>query len=220
MVAIGAGQRFGRLLVLPAPLEGIKALVRCDCGREKRVSKYHLASGATTSCGCLVAEGQPRLALEGQRFGSWTVLQRADGRSHWLCRCDCGTERVVISNDLQYGKSTCCGCQRGSHGHTTHTTHSPTYRSWNAMKERCLNPRHTSYRRYGGRGIKVCAAWEASFEAFLRDVGERPAGRTLDRYPNPDGNYEPGNVRWATPLEQARNKSKRVTAAQLEPPSN
>lgn len=88
------------------------------------------------------------------------------------------------------------------------------------MKTRCTNSRVKAYARYGGRGIRVCEAWLDSFEAFLRDVGERPAGKTLDRYPNPDGNYEPGNVRWATPLEQARNKSRRVTQAQLEPPSN
>jgi hypothetical protein len=72
------------------------------------------------------------------------------------------------------------------------------------MRDRCTNPRHHAYALYGGRGIAVCARWE-SFENFLADMGERPAGTSLDRYPNKDGNYEPGNCRWATDVEQANN---------------
>lgn len=73
------------------------------------------------------------------------------------------------------------------------------------MKERCTNRNHGEYERYGGRGIEVCMRW-LSFGNFLADMGERPAGTTLDRFPNNDGNYEPGNCRWATPTEQARNR--------------
>lgn len=75
------------------------------------------------------------------------------------------------------------------------------------MKSRCNNPNVRYFHLWGGRGIKVCDRWQNDFSAFLADMGERPPGTTLDRYPNPDGNYEPGNCRWATPKEQADNKS-------------
>ncbi len=85
-------------------------------------------------------------------------------------------------------------------------TDTPTFSSWSHMRDRCKNPNHPKFHHYGGRGIKVCDRWQ-SFENFYADMGERPAGRTLDRYPNPDGNYEPSNCRWATTLEQRHNRS-------------
>lgn len=101
-------------------------------------------------------------------------------------------------------------------GNTYAATHgwsgSGTYKSWLAMRQRCNKPGVTSYEDYGGRGIRVCERWE-SFENFLADMGPRPVGTTLDRYPNGDGNYEPGNVRWATSAEQARNKRNNVRVA-------
>lgn len=86
---------------------------------------------------------------------------------------------------------------------------SPTHRSWSTMKTRCYRKSALNYHRYGGRGIKVCDRWLNSFEAFLADMGERPEGKTLDRYPDPDGDYEPGNCRWATLKEQRHNRSYR-----------
>lgn len=84
------------------------------------------------------------------------------------------------------------------------------------MIQRCTNPNNAKYSYYGGRGIKVCARWLASFADFLADVGERPSPKlTLDRFPNNDGNYEPGNVRWATWSEQMRNRRPRRTKAQM-----
>ena len=84
----------------------------------------------------------------------------------------------------------------------------PLYHTWQAMRGRCNNPKHTGYHLYGGRGIKVCPEWDVSFQAFLRDMGERPDGMTLDRRNN-EGDYEPGNCRWATPTTQARNRRDR-----------
>jgi hypothetical protein len=99
-----------------------------------------------------------------------------------------------------------------SHSRAHNGGPTPTYRSWQAMRQRCTNPTNASWAHYGGRGITVCERWQDSFESFLADMGERPTGRTLDRV-DVDGNYEPGNCRWATPLEQARNKRPRTAAA-------
>ena len=100
---------------------------------------------------------------------------------------------------------------RFSHGHAGAKL-SPTYVVWASMLTRCTNPRSTSYPEYGGRGITVCERWRL-FGNFLADMGERPTGRTLDRYPNRKGNYEPGNCRWATPRKQANNARHNIRVA-------
>lgn len=97
------------------------------------------------------------------------------------------------------------------HGQTA----TPTWNSWYAMQRRCHEIANPAYERYGGRGITVCDRWRDSFEAFLTDMGERPLGKTLDRI-DPDGNYEPGNCRWATPLEQRHNRSQPHGASEEE----
>lgn len=96
---------------------------------------------------------------------------------------------------------------RETHGHAARGAHSLTYKSWCAMVQRCTNPKHEHYANYGGRGVQVCDRWRVDFDAFLADVGPRPSRQhSLDRHPAADGNYEPGNVRWATKTEQARNR--------------
>lgn len=167
--------------------------------------------------------------LTGQKFGRLTVL-RKDSKPHprhlvsWICLCDCGSECSILGTRMLRGFTKSCGCYRkqhsselrkknpikSRHGHARAGRISPTYKSWYAMIQRCENPKNVRFARYGARGIVVCAAW-SSFDQFLQDMGERPEGKTLDRI-NPDGNYEPANCRWATPKEQANNKSRKATS--------
>lgn len=145
------------------------------------------------------------LELAGQKFGHWLVVEKGDldprGNILWLCRCDCGTERFVRGSEVYLGNSTSCGCTRRTHG----MTKTRTFKSWDSMKQRCLNPNAPDYDRYGGRGITICRRWLEKFDNFLSDMGERPEGKTLDRI-DPDGNYEPENTRWATISEQQFNR--------------
>jgi hypothetical protein len=132
-----------------------------------------------------------------------------------VCQCSCGFFVVVAPSSLRSGATTSCGCVHGErvasrnrakavHGHARGKI-TPEYRAWQAMRNRCRDEKNTHYKDYGGRGIFVCPAWQ-EFAAFLKDVGTRPSdAHSLDRYPNPNGNYEPGNVRWATAKEQGRN---------------
>lgn len=148
-----------------------------------------------------------------------------NGRRLWICECECGQTVNVLGAALRSGNTKSCGCYNAdrardraierntTHGQTARSRRTPTYRSWSAMMTRCTNPNIHDWHRYGGRGIRVFEPWR-SFEQFLKDVGGRPSlGHSIDRFPNVDGNYEPGNVRWATIKEQSLNKRRRGSSA-------
>lgn len=141
-----------------------------------------------------------------------------DNRVQFVCQCDCGKEAIVRSKSLMSGDTKSCGCWRRdkptTHGLATKhglagkgsraTGRDPTYVSWAGMKYRCTNRNSHAWQDYGGRGIKVCERW-LDFQNFLEDMGLRPNSTSLDRI-DPDGNYEPGNCRWAARRTQARNQ--------------
>lgn len=155
--------------------------------------------------------------MVGKVFGRLTVISLSTKRTTgnngamWLCKCSCGTSKTVRGDGLRCGRVVSCGCfnlelsrQKGLNNAKHGKRHSKVYKSWSDMIQRCTNENTPNYERWGGRGITVCDRW-LKFENFYEDMGDPPAGMSLDRREN-DGNYEPGNCRWATPKEQANNR--------------
>lgn len=165
--------------------------------------------------------------IPGEKFGGLTVINEAPRRElhsgirvrYFLVSCFCGKEWEVSLANLTSGQVRSCGCSRNNPGlipekkipspRTEFWSQKEAYKRWSRMKERCLYKSSTSYKYYGGAGVKICEQW-LYFPNFYRDMGECPEGMSIDRYPDPDGNYEPGNCRWATPKEQANNKRRSI----------
>jgi len=165
--------------------------------------------------------GKPRIFLAGSRFGRLLVesegphIRTSTGKPlrTWDCLCDCGNRVTVITASLVNGRTKSCGCwnrelasimsiSRKTHGDRK----SKEYNSWVGMLTRCYNQNDANYHHYGGRGISVCEEWRRSYADFLAYMGRRPTPKhSIDRWPDMNGNYEPGNVRWATQKQQVRN---------------
>jgi hypothetical protein len=191
------------------------------CERECRRNGYcamHFERWKRTG---IVDDPARRPVRIGERYGRLEVLARArdaTGHRRYYCRCDCGRWKIVHGKALRSGATVSCGCFQREyairHGTEMLTTHGlsshPLYKAWCSMGERCSNPNHQAWEHYGGRGISVCERWLGpwGFPNFLADMGERPDGMSLDRINN-DGDYEPGNCRWATAKVQARNRRPR-----------
>lgn len=162
--------------------------------------------------------------LVGRRFGRLVVVAKTDRRERrrvlWECLCDCGAASYVRGDSLLGGKTQSCGCLNNetrkawAKSRATHNqSDTRLYSNWKRMRQRCESPLHERYKAYGGRGIHVCDEWARDFRAFYNYVSQLPhfgeKGYTLDRINN-DGNYEPGNVRWATAYTQAHNKRRKT----------
>lgn len=220
------GQRVGRRVVVSfSHFDGKNShwLCRCDCGKVDVANGTSLRQGKANSCGCLREDTGRSNVIDrvGERHGRLVVLRRAEnvGRgARWLCRCDCGAEKVISANCL--GKTRSCGCLRreNSQGLIHGQTGTPMHRLWVGMIQRCHGKNTPRNRKYTDRGIRVCGGWRSDFAAFQRDMGERPSpAHTIDRKDN-DRGYDCGrcadclakgatpNCAWATPREQALNR--------------
>jgi hypothetical protein len=157
--------------------------------------------------------------ISGKRFGRLVAIERRGPK--WAFACDCGAEKEIFATSVKRGLTKSCGClnaelssARSRIQHRTHGMSSSTeFKIWQGMRQRCENPNDKDYAKYGGRGIRVCERWQ-KFEHFYEDMGARPSGLTLDRI-DFDGDYEPGNCRWATLQQQNRNKRDNVIPGSL-----
>jgi hypothetical protein len=186
----------------------------CDCGAVKDILSFTLRSGGSKSCGCLQRDRASEVNAFKHtdiRFGRLLAIRRIgkdrNRNAIWLCRCDCGNEASVMARELKSGRTKSCGCFRAEIGKRVAIhgqSGTKTYKIWKGMHNRCTNEKQAGWENYGGRGIEICERW-LDFSNFVSDMGEAPEGHSIDRI-DCNGNYEPGNCRWATAHQQAANK--------------
>lgn len=146
----------------------------------------------------------------GRRFGKLVIVAmlgycKNPSQRRYLCKCDCGNTKELAST-MFYGKATCCGCSRVNKRVKHGLRNSSEYRTWQAMWTRVTNPNHEKFAIYGAMGVTICERWK-DFTNFYADMGPKPTPQhSIDRYPDPSGNYEPSNCRWATMSQQRRNQ--------------
>ena len=220
------GEKFGKLIILEFKSGDykngnrirVKSKCKCDCGFVKWIDWGHLKRGAINSCGCLK---DPNVII-GQEFGGFTVLEIIPHHynnqgmrilTKAKCECKCGTIKTVNVNNLQAGNTISCGCIGRENIKRAATKHglssNPIYTLWHQINNRCYNKNTDAYKDYGGRGI--VNYWKDNVSEFaeyiFKELGPRPSKKhSLDRINN-DGDYEPGNLRWATYKQQANNKT-------------
>jgi hypothetical protein len=192
---------------------GSHPLVSCTCrlcGTKKDVDAWALKSGAVRSCGCLRSL-VPNKDITGLVTDSGVTVLGYIGNSIWRVQYTCSHLSDVPSHLIHQNKTGLCDrCSKSKTCTDRNTSHgmsgTPAYKSWLSMKRRCYSPSNNRYEFYGGKGIVVCDRWLESFENFYEDMGDCPAGMSIDRI-DTAGNYEPSNCKWSTVIEQANNKT-------------
>lgn len=223
------GRTFGRWTVVGISSQNpVVWKCVCVCGRTQTIRTSPLKLGVTSSCSKCARIGVLRDNISGRVNGRLTVIGpiTVKGRTRWQCRCSCGKEKIMLRCNVM--KATSCGClnrenlilalrRRKIHGLSS----DPTYQSWSAMVSRCYNKKDQKYSRYGNRGITVCEYLRSTPLNLIALLGARPYGKTIDRIDNNVGyfcglcaeclsNNKTLNVRWATAVQQARNRRSNV----------